>query len=309
MLEVLNVWKTWGGYRFQQKIDQLIHSGGVNLIHTSTILNPEGAIAAKRNKLPHVWHVRELIGPGMYFQFPWMRFWVSYVNKHAALLVANSSITQQYLVRYFNVQKIRTIPNGINVNSFTVKAHHSTKKVIVAMLGNVTSRLKNHEFFIRTASLLQHNAIEWRVYGTLPDPRDPYYSSLLTMINSGSLKASVKFLDHKKSPEIIREIDVLFHPTAYESFGRIFIEAMAGGIPVVAINQGGALEMVRDGVNGFLVPIDDVEQAGARIKQLVDSPELRNRMGQQGRLLVERQYTLERLAIKMKALYTEVKLM
>ena len=124
------------------------------------------------------------------------------------------------------------------------------------------------------------------------------------MINSGSLKTLIKFLDHKESQEIIREIDVLFHPTPYESFGRIFIEAMAGGIPVVAIDQGGALEMVRDGVNGFLIPIDDVEQAGARIKQLVDSPELRNRMGQQGRLLVEKKYTTEILGQQMAGLYT-----
>jgi glycosyltransferase involved in cell wall biosynthesis len=73
------------------------------------------------------------------------------------------------------------------------------------------------------------------------------------------------------------------HTYAYESFGRIFIEAMAHGIPVVAAQGGGASELIQDGENGFLFDPEDVATAAQRILTLFESPKTYQKLVENGR--------------------------
>lgn len=307
IIEGLSLWRTGRGHKHQDKILTLIKKEGVNIVHTSTILNPEGAIVAKKNGLPHVWHVRELIGPGMHFQFPYFYSWIQFVTRHSDYLIANSFVTLNKLQFFFEPTKLLAIPNGIRLDRFSVKEHREGNPIVIGMVGNVTSRLKNHEFFIQTVRLLGKNGFEFRIYGALPTADDPYYEHLQKNVQESGLKNILLFKGHYENPdEIMSEIDILFHPTSNESFGRIFIEAMASGIPIVAVNEGGALEMVKDGINGFLVNADDTKLASLKINQLAESPELRNIMGRSGRSLVEQRYSVDKLGDEMVMVYKRV---
>ena len=305
LLEALTAWQTWWGYKYQSQISKLIHNNQINIVHTSTIVNPEGAIAARRNKLPHVWHVRELIGPGTYYQFPNFKKWTAMVSSHANVLIANSTITKKNLMQFFPESKIQYVPNGIDIDTYTVKAHRTSENpLLVGMVANVTSRLKNHEFFIRTALRFAADpAFEFRIYGALPGEQDAYLQHLKKIIAENQAETKVKFVGHIADPaKIMEEIDILFHPTGLESFGRIFTEAMAGGIPVIAVEQGGALELIQQGVNGFLVKENDDEGAALQIRKFKD-PDRRNAFGKNGRTIAEHYYTLERTAGKMVEVY------
>lgn len=304
LLELYESLKTGRGYRFQGDFDAMIKTYRVNLVHTSTLVNREGAIAAARNNLPHVWHVRELIGPGFDYQFPHFKKWISFVDKNAGVLVANSSVTRTNLLKYFPDHKVRYIPNGIAVGDYTPKRHHAAEKLVVGMVANVTSRLKNHEFFIRTAAK-SDPAIEFRIYGALPGEKDGYFTRLKSIIAKDGLEPRVIFMGPRQNAaDIMKEIDVLFHPNGMESFGRIFIEAMAGGIPILAVNQGGALELVKEGQNGFLVGNNDTLTASARLAILKDPTE-RNRLGAHGRRRVEADYALDRTSAMISDLYIQ----
>jgi glycosyltransferase involved in cell wall biosynthesis len=174
------------------------------------------------------------------------------------------------------------------------------------MVGNVTSRLKNHEFFIRTAIHFKANpGVRFHIYGALPADSDSYYTYLKNVIHQNDLVEKVFFMAHQASETIMTNIDILFHPAGHESFGRIFIEAMAGGIPIVAVDDGGAVEIVRAGINGFRVPENDSSAAAGCIKKLLDSSELRNKFGGQGREIVEREYSLKLLTERMVVLYKQ----
>lgn len=308
LLEALTVWQTWWGYKYQKQISSLIRQHHIHLIHTSTIVNPEGAIAAEKNNIPHVWHVRELIGPDTYYTFPRFRSWVSYVETHADFLIANSQATFKNLILYFRESKIQCIPNGIALEGYRVKIHRPSETLVVAMVGNVTSRLKNHEFFIKTAAHFRNNtSITFRIYGALPEDNDSYYVNLKELIHQNGLIDTVIFMGHRENAAMVMdEIDVLFHPTGYESFGRIFIEAMAGGIPIVAVDEGGAVELVRNSINGFRVPENNTVAAADALKKMINSVELRNQMGKSGRDIVEREYSLSLLADSILILYKKV---
>lgn len=308
VLEALSLWRTWGGHKYQHKISALIKKEGVTIVHTSTILNPEGAIAAKLNKLFHVWHVRELIGPSKYFQFNNYRRISRYVLSHSHIILANSTVTKECLKSYLPAEKILVIPNSVDVSKFSIKEHTNGEgKLVVAMIGNVTSRLKNHKFFVEVAEKLSHySCVRFRIYGTLPSEGDYYYSSLRDMIKRSGLIGKLAFVDFKENPaEIMREIDILFHPAANESFGRIFIEAMASAIPVVGINEGGSKEMIKEEVNGFLIPMN-VTEGASKVEKLINNPQLRTRMGLEGRKLVETEYTIDRMTDRIMHVYKNI---
>ena len=83
---------------------------------------------------------------------------------------------------------------------------------------------------------------------------------------------------------LMADLDVLVFPSRLpESFGRVLIEAMALEIPVITSAQGGSTEVVRNGVDGLWVQIDDREGLAKALERLEADPALRSEMGRRGR--------------------------
>ena len=97
--------------------------------------------------------------------------------------------------------------------------------------------------------------------------------------------------------------DALILPSANEGTPVSAIEALAGGRPVVATDVGGVPDVVRDGVDGFLVEPGDVDALADRLAELAADPELRRRMGEAGSASVRERYSVERLLDDVDRLY------
>jgi lipopolysaccharide/colanic/teichoic acid biosynthesis glycosyltransferase/glycosyltransferase involved in cell wall biosynthesis len=93
-----------------------------------------------------------------------------------------------------------------------------------------------------------------------------------------------------------RQMDVLVLPTHREGLGQVSLEAQACGVPVVTSTATGAIDTVVDGLTGFLVPVGSAYALTARIEELLQDPELRERMGQAGRERIVREFRQERVA-------------
>jgi trehalose synthase len=87
--------------------------------------------------------------------------------------------------------------------------------------------------------------------------------------------------------------DVVLQKSIREGFGLTVAEAMWKGTPVIGGNVGGIRYQIEDGVNGFLVT--SIEQAAARIVQLVKNDKLRNELGSKGRETVKKRFLMTRL--------------
>lgn len=89
-----------------------------------------------------------------------------------------------------------------------------------------------------------------------------YVAQLHQQVKQLSLEARVKFLGFRNDiPQLMSACDLIAHTsTAPEPFGRVIVEAMLCGKPVVAANAGGAMELVESGVNGFLTTPENVEE-------------------------------------------------
>ncbi len=105
---------------------------------------------------------------------------------------------------------------------------------------------------------------------------------------------------------LYRILDVCALSSIREGLPNVILEAMAMGKPVVATDVGGIKEVVIDSVNGYLVPIDDPQLFARRIVHLLDHPDLRQRMGSEGRALVMRKFTLSTMADRTMTLYEKL---
>jgi colanic acid/amylovoran biosynthesis glycosyltransferase len=111
-------------------------------------------------------------------------------------------------------------------------------------------------------------------------------------------------------PEKVREAmqrsDLFLHSSLSEGISNAALEAMACGLPVVTSDCGGMREAVRDGQEGFVVPIRDTVAPADAVAKLARDPELRARMGRAGRATVESRFRLDDQIARFIALYERV---
>jgi glycosyltransferase involved in cell wall biosynthesis len=88
-------------------------------------------------------------------------------------------------------------------------------------------------------------------------------------------------------------IDAFCLPSRTDSFGLVLLEAWANGKPVVVYRAGGPADIVRDGVDGFVVKCGDVAGLRAKLLQLANDRELAERMGEAGRQRVATDFVWE----------------
>ena len=102
----------------------------------------------------------------------------------------------------------------------------------------------------------------------------------------------------------MRSADVFLFPSWYEAFSLATIEAAACGLPVVATRINGTEDFIQPGVTGEFIE-HDAEQIASVLRPLVDDAELRRRMGEKARMLVEQHYTWDRVAAMTEEAYRE----
>jgi len=107
-------------------------------------------------------------------------------------------------------------------------------------------------------------------------------------------------------PGLIAAMDVLVHASLREGLARTLPQALAVGRPVVSFDVDGAREVVFDDKTGYLVPPKDVGALTAALEQLLADAALRQRLGAEGRRLVDPMFRKERMVEQIAALYDEL---
>lgn len=107
-------------------------------------------------------------------------------------------------------------------------------------------------------------------------------------------------------PKLLAGVDVMCLPSYREGLPKSLIEAAACGLPIVTTDVPGCREVVREGENGFLVPVRDAAQLAIALKRLVDSPQLRTRMGHRSAEIAAAEFSSDRVVAETLSLYREL---
>lgn len=145
---------------------------------------------------------------------------------------------------------------------------------------------------------------------TIPNEKGvPYKEDFLT-INSGNVHLDrVIFKGKIETSQLVEEYrncDIFVAPSLYESFGIILIEAMRVGKAVIGSKVGGMQEIVVDGETGFLIEPENRTELYNRLKQLIDSREIRESFGRNGYERMQRLFSQKQMIDNSLAFYQSV---
>ena len=110
-----------------------------------------------------------------------------------------------------------------------------------------------------------------------------YLDELRAMVRAYDLDGRVRFLGRRDDvPALMAGADVFAMPSMFEPFGLVFAEAMAMALPVVALDNGGTVEVVEQGVTGLLSAPGDRDALAANLRRLLLDPDTRAAYGKRG---------------------------
>jgi glycosyltransferase involved in cell wall biosynthesis len=119
-----------------------------------------------------------------------------------------------------------------------------------------------------------------------------YYQRIVEIIERYDLTDCVHILGHSPNPApLVNSADVLLMCSRREAFGRVSVEGMKLGKPVIGTCTGGTPELVEEGRTGYLYPPGDAEQLAARISHLYANPSLREEMGARARCWASKRFS------------------
>jgi glycosyltransferase involved in cell wall biosynthesis len=134
--------------------------------------------------------------------------------------------------------------------------------------------------------------------------RTSFTAELKTLAAELGVTENVIFTGQRSDmPAVMAACDVFALPSNEEPFGLVFVEAMAMKKPVVALANGGTLEIVEHGKSGLLSAPGDIDALAAHVVTLLRDPALRSRMGEYGRSQAEARFTAGRLAEDVAGVY------
>ncbi|MCX6354076.1 MAG: glycosyltransferase family 4 protein [Candidatus Aureabacteria bacterium] len=107
-------------------------------------------------------------------------------------------------------------------------------------------------------------------------------------------------------PELLAAMDVFVLLSLWEGLPRTVPQAMAAGLPVVASDVGGAAEVIRQGVTGFLVPPGDYRQAAEFVLRLLGDAGLRQRMGEEAKKSIPPEFSVSHMVNRIEELYVDL---
>ena len=166
---------------------------------------------------------------------------------------------------------------------------------------------KGHELVLRAIHHLESSfpRLRCRIIGDGPDR-----ARFEALAESLGIAQRVRFLGRRSRAEVaeaMRACSVFALPSRYEGLGCVYLEAMACGKPVIACRGQGIEEIIKHGVNGWLIPVDGPSELVQAFRALLDNPEQCARIGTAARQTIVSRLTLAHQAQQLAAIYREAK--
>jgi glycosyltransferase involved in cell wall biosynthesis len=217
------------------------------------------------------------------------------VNK---IIVISESVKMCYADLKLDESKIIKIFNGVDTSKFMKLTRSKTDQIIIGSVGRLVN-WKGIDVLIHAVPevLEKFSNVKFLIAG-----EGSAREALETLAKELNLQESVIFLGSIKNiNEIYNSMDIFVHTAIEpEPFGRVIIEAMANGLPVISTNIGGPKEIITDGKDGFLLSPGDSSILAKKIIYLIENAEIRNKIAQQAILRVKNEFDIKLATEKLK---------
>lgn len=242
------------------KIEKIIENIKPVVVITNTIVAPWAAIAASRQKIPHVWFVREFGSSDHGFKFTLGRGeTLKQIDALSDLVIANSKTLSKHLKEFINPTKITTLYNPFDINKLEKLAAENTNtpfkfkdSLKLVLVGRIAASKGQAEAAEALGRLNNKGVnVELCLVGQPSNPGDE--DLLNATIKKYDIADRVHKVGHKANPlPYVQMADVGIMASRQEAFGRTTFEYMALGRAVVGAESGATAELITSNENGFL---------------------------------------------------------
>ncbi|TES89993.1 MAG: glycosyltransferase family 1 protein [Candidatus Cloacimonadota bacterium] len=252
----------------------------IDLIYTnSQKAHLIGLLAGLFSHIPVVWHFRDILNEGYIKKT--VKFLGIQFTKN--IISISRAVAAQFKIAERINRKVKVVYNAIDVLGFEEKRKNSKTNLrkeyglpqnskIIACVGQI-ARWKGQEYLIYVARKLvkRLDNLYFFIIGKTLFKESDYNEKLLSLVREFGLEKRVFFTGFRWDiPGIMYDIDILLHtPCEPEPFGRVLIEAMVAGTPIVAFDNGATGEILRSNA-GQLVPPFDIGGLEYALTKLLD---------------------------------------
>jgi glycosyltransferase involved in cell wall biosynthesis len=212
------------------------------------------------------------------------------------IVTVSESIRQQLRTDGVPASRILTIYEGIDVTPYGERTFPDACRRVEPMVVGTVAHFSSEKglcHLVEAAGLIPDVSSRMR-FVLVGD--GACRADLENRVRELGLESCFHFAGFQKNPiPYLSSFDCFVLPSLSEGLSSAILSAMAASLPVIASNVGGIPELVRHEENGLLVPRADPVALAQAIQRLAGDPAEAMRMGRQGRMRVEKQFTLDRM--------------
>ena len=289
------------------RLIRLIRAARPELVHLHSRIGADvwGGVAARMTGTPVI-HTRRVDNP----EPRWLV--AAKYRLHDRVIAISEGIARVLLSEGLPPAKLRVVRSAVDWQRYAgscVRAEVAAELGVPgdALLIGVVAQLiprKGHRFLLDALPPLVQLYPRLRV---LVFGQGPEEQALRHRILEAGLGDRVLLVGFRSDLDrILPCLDLLVHPATMEGLGVSLLQAASAGVPILASRTGGIPEAVRDGETGLLVPHGDVPALAAALESLLGDADLRRRLGEGGRALMRREFSIDAMVEGNLSLYREI---
>lgn len=228
---------------------------------------------------------------------------VMYALQNATAITTNASILAKKAKAFID-REIHIIPNGIDAALFKPMERNEAlaemlqvegqRSKVIGFVGELREKKGLATLLSGYAQLAKKISASLLIVGEVREGEDKKFFDEFRNSNPEYRITITGQVPHKDLPAYYSLMDIFVHPSLRDGMPNAVLEAMACEIPIIATPVGGVMDVIEDGVNGFLVNVIDADGLAQKMAEVLSQPEKREAVARSGREAVLSQYTLEK---------------
>jgi len=240
----------------KKALQELIRGHKIDLVYTNSSVTPVGRLAAWREGIPHIWHIREFGELDFSLRFIFGKALSLAIIKSSSAVICHAKVVRDY---YFKpgAKKVYQIYNGSATQAqFAQRLERRLAEPVhevftFAMLSSLTPK-KGQADAIQALAGLRERGLKARLV-LAGSGKPEYVDSLKHLVADLKLSDQVQFTGFVEDPfPLYYATDCALICSEYEALSRVGLEAMSTAMPLIGRNSGGTPEIIADGQTGLL---------------------------------------------------------